>query len=359
MKNTLAETSMKGINYVIWSARPGGVELSIKHYIEHFSGSRAVKVFSLRPVENTLYDEEKISYHTGHNGNFSCYRAYYRYCRKNRDQIFHLLNVGPVVLFLTLLAGVKKPVYHIHGTIHWKSSLKKAYLKFFWLINSLFEVTYIAISRHSASIFHHQVLPVDPRVIYNGFEVEKFWKKRALRTQLRRMAYVGRLQTGKNIDMVIRLFEEIAADCPGLELHLAGDGPLRRPLEEQAGRSPYRDRIKFLGYLEDISAFYASVDLMVFLSAYESFGNVLAEALLTGLPILTSNIPVFKEIYGGEDDFVLGSPDHYDLVKRRFLEAVSDFPALAGKAMTAGDRIRDSFSYRTHLDNIGSLYAGR
>jgi len=344
------------VHYVVWKALPGGAELMVRHYLEEFSSRRVLHAFSLRPTPNVLYDGTKVSYHSGSQGQLGCYLAYFRYCRRNRKDLFHLMSVGPVILLLTLLAGVRRPLYHIHGTIYWKKPYQKWYLKPAWVLSSWFKVTFIANSRHSATIFRRDVLPLMPGVVYNGFLLEPFLSKRHLRNGLRRMGYAGRLQPGKNADLVIRLFEEIAGGLPELELHIAGDGALRPTLETQAGNSPFADRIHFHGWVEDIAGFFSSLDLFVFPSSYESFGNVLAEALLTGLPVLTSDIPVFEEIYRGEKDFQLGRPEDYPMVKERFVKAVSEYPQLAQKAFGLGDHLRNTLDIRKHLTEIENLY---
>ncbi|MCB9284864.1 MAG: glycosyltransferase [Lewinellaceae bacterium] len=349
----------ENVHYIVWAAQPGGAELSVNHYINGYGDRRELFAYSLRNLDNTLYDDTKIHFQKGGAGQWQCYLQYFRYCRQYRDEIFHLLSVGPIILLLTLLAGIRNPVYHIHGTIYWKKWYKKWYLKAAWTLSSLSKVTFIANSRHSASIFHRDVLPVNPQVIYNGLEIGPFEKNRSQRTALRRMGYAGRLQPGKNVHLVIRLFEEIAGYYPDLELHIAGDGALRPSLEAQAQAGPYADRIHFLGWVQDVASFYGSIDLFVFLSAYESFGNVLAEALLTGLPVLTSDIPAFEEIHQGEKAFLLGDPDDYPTLKERFLDAVAQYPALAKKAYHLSESIQDVFDVQNHLEAIETLYEKR
>lgn len=344
------------VHYVVWRSEAGGAELSVRHYIDRFSRSRTVHVFSLRASENEIYDGSKIQFDHGADSDWACYRKYFRYCRQHRSDVFHLMSTGPVILLLTLLAGVRKPLYHIHGTIYWKKPIKKLYLKTAWWLASWFKPVFVANSKHSAAIFRRDVLPVQPKIIYNGFDVRQFLEKRTQRNALRRMAYIGRLQPGKNTDLVLRLFLEVAGDHPELELHFAGDGALRPALEAQAQASPYNNRVFFHGWMEDVAAFYGSVDLFLFLSAYESFGNVLSEALLTGLPILTSNIPVFEEIHGGERAFTLGDPAGYRELKANFLKAIADYPYLARRAYVLSDRIKETFDIEHHLAEIEHIY---
>lgn len=344
------------VHYVVWRAYPGGAESFAAYYTNRFEEDRSIHLYSLRSCENYITDSPGIQFQSGADTNWACYRDYFFYCRKHRNHIFHLLSTGPITLLIALLAGVRHPVYHIHGTKYWKTFKEKIYLKTAWLISSLFKVTYIANSQYSAGIFHQDVLPIKAKVIYNGFVTDTYLENRFLRQELRRIAYIGRLHPGKNVELVLRLFGEIAAQLPWLELHIAGDGMLREQLESQAQNSPYRDRIIFHGWVEDVASFYKSIDLFLFLSAYESFGNVVLEALLTGLPVLTSNIPVFEEIHGGESAFLLGDPGNYETLKRNFINAVANFPELAQKAYNLSAQIAGKFDIERHLTEIEALY---
>jgi glycosyltransferase involved in cell wall biosynthesis len=170
------------------------------------------------------------------------------------------------------------------------------------------------------------------------------------------MAYIGRLDKDKNVDLAIRLFEEVAGHDHALELHIAGTSGIESQLRQQAAKSPYANRIKFHGWIKDISAFYASVDLFVFLSAHESFGNVIAEALLTGLPVLTSNVPVFREIYGEGQNFILGDPTDYETIRQNFLKSIADYPSLAQNAYQKAGRIIKLFDLENHLLQVERVY---
>lgn len=351
---------VKPVHYFLWQLGPGGMELSVKHYCDNFAGRRKLYAYSLRPVAVRIFDESKIEVKSGSIGKLLPYLLFFRYCFKHKKDIFHLQNGGPIILLLVLLAGVKDVVYHIHGTIYFRNERQKLYLKPAWrLARKLMQrtkVDFVANSQYSASIFKKEVFPVDATVIYNGLDVEHFAEKKWQRTQLRRIGFIGRLYTGKNVDLVIRLFETYARKCPDVELHIAGDGSLRRALEKQARKTGLANRIKFHGFVNDISSFYASIDLFLFLSAYESFGNVVAEAILTGLPTLTSNVPVFQEIFGNNNNFVLGDPHNFDAVKQQFLKVIEDFPGLASKTFDLSNTLEEKFSIAQHVSQIERIY---
>jgi glycosyltransferase involved in cell wall biosynthesis len=76
-------------------------------------------------------------------------------------------------------------------------------------------------------------------------------------------------------------------------LALCGDGPLRQELETRSKSSGLGGRVHFLGLLHDVRPMYAAIDAYLFLSHYESFGLVLAEAM-------AANVPIFGLGGGGE-----------------------------------------------------------
>lgn len=344
------------IHHIVWRFTMGGAELTVRHYAKAFGQEQELFAYSIRKPTHDIFDGLRITTAVGADSNWKCYWKYYQYCRKYKDHVFHFHNAGPIITFLTLLAGVKNPIYHIHGTIYWHSNFQKRYQKLFWNIVSRFRVNYLAVSRHAANIFTRDVMSEEPAILYNGINAGAYLAKSHRRVQLKRIGYAGRLYHGKNVDLVIRLFAEVAGTYPDLELHIAGDGPLRKALEAQAIETGFAERIKFHGFVQDMPSFYASLDAFIFLSAYESFGNVLAEALLTGAPVLTSDVPVFKEIYGEEENFVLGDFQDYATISANFQDRLRNYSSLAEKGYAMIETIQEQFSIEKHLTQIKKVY---
>jgi phosphatidylinositol alpha 1,6-mannosyltransferase len=103
--------------------------------------------------------------------------------------------------------------------------------------------------------------------------------------------YVGRLANEKRIDLLLEV-----ARTPGVALTIIGDGALRDELQYLfAGTGTH-----FMGYLygEDLASAYASADAFMFTGACETFGQVVQEAMASGLPSVVIN-------QGGAADLII------------------------------------------------------
>lgn len=97
--------------------------------------------------------------------------------------------------------------------------------------------------------------------------------------------YVGRLAPEKNLRMAVACFERIRGLHPQAKFVLVGDGPMRRQLTER-----HPDYI-FCGTRrgDDLARHYASGDLFLFPSKTDTFGNVVLEAMASGLGVVAFN----------------------------------------------------------------------
>ncbi len=99
------------------------------------------------------------------------------------------------------------------------------------------------------------------------------------------VTYVGRLAREKNLDLLLEAWERVTLRHPRARLALVGRGPLERDIRERAIPG-----VHLAGLLTgpDLSAAYASADIFAFPSVTETFGNVLLEAMASGLPSIVA-----------------------------------------------------------------------
>ncbi|GAE37086.1 glycosyltransferase family 4 protein [Halalkalibacter akibai] len=101
------------------------------------------------------------------------------------------------------------------------------------------------------------------------------------------LLYVGRIAPEKDIDIVLKTFQSLPESVnKDSHLIIVGDGPQFRSLAEQK-----LTNITWTGFMEGepLAEIYASSDVFVFPSPTETFGNVVLEALASGLPVIGAN----------------------------------------------------------------------
>ncbi|MFA5265037.1 MAG: glycosyltransferase family 1 protein [Opitutaceae bacterium] len=93
--------------------------------------------------------------------------------------------------------------------------------------------------------------------------------------------HVGRLAPEKNYPLLFRIYAAMRTANPRLRFVLAGEGPLQKSLQRE------HSECIFAGFFsrEEIGRYYASADIYVHASTTETFGNVLTEAMASGLAV--------------------------------------------------------------------------
>lgn len=117
------------------------------------------------------------------------------------------------------------------------------------------------------------------------------------------LACCGRLAAEKNLETLLAAFSRLTPSSP-VHLLLIGDGPLRAKLESAGD-----PRVIFTGYRrgEELARLYAAADLFVFPSLSDTFGNVLLEAMASGLPAVAFEVPGPRDVVlPGETGLLVG-----------------------------------------------------
>lgn len=105
-----------------------------------------------------------------------------------------------------------------------------------------------------------------------------------------RWLYLGNFVPGKRVDVVVRSFAAWAVDRPAATLTLVGRGVQQDALVELAASLGVAGQVRFPGPVapSDVPAVFAAADVLVHLSAVETFGLTVVEAAMTGLPVVVT-----------------------------------------------------------------------
>ena len=131
--------------------------------------------------------------------------------------------------------------------------------------------------------------PVDD-TFFKKIDDPNFKKKRNLKSKV--ILFVGRLDSNKGLDILIKSFKIVKQKFDGISLLVVGKDVNMLPKLEKLVLDLQLDDVIFTGSLsqEDLLKAYACADVFVIPSSYEAFGLTLIEAMAQGVPVVATNV---------------------------------------------------------------------
>lgn len=112
---------------------------------------------------------------------------------------------------------------------------------------------------------------------------------------------VGTLYPPKNYPRMLRSFLRLYRENNRVKLWILGDGVQRSMLENLATEYQIADSVRFWGYQKNPYPFIRQADVLVCSSNYEGFSTVIAEGLILGKPIVTTECSGMRELLGDSE----------------------------------------------------------
>lgn len=125
---------------------------------------------------------------------------------------------------------------------------------------------------------------------------------------------IGRLSEQKNHLLLINAFKKVHDDFPEYKLYIYGEGSLREALNKQI-KSLYLEKSVFLpGNVSDVHNMIKDAEIFVLSSNYEGLSNALLEAMMMGLPCISTNCAGSNEIIKhGKNGLLIPLESEYNL----------------------------------------------
>lgn len=344
------------ITKVLNDVRPGGIEVLVPRIIEQLT-DYAPQVFVLHStdvVEEDVFSSAGIPYAKGARRSISNYTLYLRYLLKHKPSAVHIYNCSPLTIILSSVAGIRHILYSIHGERFGRGKFKKLYAKVLWKVALICKPELIANSKYTAEAFWSRISPSPGiRVIYNPLHISVPELSYARKEDKFEVIYCGRLSESKNLYLWLDAAKAISGQKPNAIFRLYGEGMIKEDLTSYAEKLGIADKTEFMGHVRDIGKAYLSADLLLFLSKYESFGNVVVESIACGVPVLCSDIPSLKEIFADYPEFVVSLKDGLipDILSR-----LENYSLLKEKALQARDQFIEKFSLAEHVRQLREVY---
>lgn len=238
---------------------------------------------------------------------FSKWYGYSSFAKSRRKHLINVLNNGNydvvigVHVFLSFhLATIKgrtsaKLIGWMHNSYDAFFERDRGYVKslrnfFKYQMKKLFRI--IVLSNHDKHLYI-QKLGIHPQVIYNPLTIIPQGKSHGNKKFLA----IGRFSPlHKGFDILIKAFARFAEHDNEWTLDIVGDGPEKSYLESLIEEYRLHGKVSFFPFTKNVESFYKNASVYILSSRWEGLPLVLLEAMSYGLPIITSNLPITKEL---------------------------------------------------------------
>lgn len=208
-----------------------------------------------------------------------------------------------------IVATEHQPAYRLSGARRWVNRLIDAFVDRIITVSETDRAQQIQVTDRSAN----RIV-----AIHNGIDIQKFVPPSRQEMALRRQALgipgdalvigtLARLAPQKGITYLASALGRLPGNWVAL---IAGDGPLRRDLEQQTKQLGIDSRVRFLGFCAEPTHVLSTFDVFVLPSEWESFGLAPVEAMAMGKPVILSRVGGMSElVIDGESGIYVASGD--------------------------------------------------
>lgn len=179
--------------------------------------------------------------------------------------------------------------------------------------------------------------------LFNPKKKDKKYLQNITKNDFPNILFASRLVWEKNLQMLISLYELCEKQNKKVNFIVAGDGVARKEAEAKMPNA------HFLGMIahEELATVYASSDVYFFPSDTESFGNVIIEAMASGVPCVAANGGGPKSLIKDDVNGYLCPPNDTAYYLEKIENLLAD-EALSARIVQGGLAFTDTLSWE-HL----------
>lgn len=330
------------ICFLIPSVASGGIEIYLLRFLRFLKDASEITVIVRNSDKGELYHEYlETGVHLkflplGYVNPLKIWRHYHYYKQQKFDVICDFnANFAGIPMFLGSILNIPKRIsFYRQGTNHFQPGLIRNWVNRLmkWLVYRN-ATNILSNSQAALEFFFHDRSINDHRfeVLYNGFNFQDFEiveSKSEIRRELNIpvdsfvIGHVGRYDKAKNHEAILKVFQEIIREGLNCTLVLCGrDTEKLIPALKELG---LEDKAIILGYRNDVPFVLKGLDCFLFPSITEGQPNALIEAMISGIPIVSSNIPSIKECVPKQVEKFLSTPSDTESHVRAILNIVNN-----------------------------------
>ena len=320
----------KKVCFILSTLNPGGVENYLLRFLSYVNGRYDVTVLCAYEDQIDLLDEyvavgvavvfRKTGYY-----NLLNWVGLYQYFKENDfDAVCNFAgNFAGVSILIAKLSGIKKRITAYRRSSHGfkTTSIKLLYDYIVKQLVFMYSTNIISNSEYALKVFFLDKYKTDNRfrVIRNGIDSKKLIctddkatikAKYGIPVNSYVIGHVARYDPSKNHKTIFKVALEIFNKCDDAIFIFCGKETDCSEMRKMAAETDVK-RVYLLGTQSDVSSVYRMMDLFYFPSVTEGQPNALIEAMLCGLPVVSSSIEPIKEVIPETDHHTLIDP--YDV----------------------------------------------
>lgn len=291
---------MKKITFVIGGMTRGGAERVISILANEYAKNGwkvDIVMLLLNKIEYELNKNIQIIDMTSKSkrrllGIPSWFLKFRKYVKKSNPDVIVAFSVGINLTVLLSTFGMKKKIIiserndpSMDGRNKGVDIATKILYK---------KATKIIFQTKRASKYFSKALQANSIIIPNPISV----KEMAREEKKHKIVSVGRLAVQKNQKMLIEAFAEVQKKYPDYQLWIYGKGNLKEELEKNIENKNLKDNVFLPGSVSDIHARISDAEIFVLSSNYEGLSNALLEAMMMGIPCISTNC-------AGSDEYII------------------------------------------------------
>lgn len=305
-------------------------------FIEEYEAAEGVKVL-------TVNMEREISLQQDFKSLLACIKIIHQ----ERPDIVSAgtPKAGLVVTLAAMICGVPVRIYNVLGLrLETTKGLKWRILLMAEKIAAMSATHVLAVSPSLKSqlvtlgIAKEGKISIFGQGSYNGFSLESFRMNEEMECEVSRLkeiyglkenntviGYAGRITKDKGIEEMVDAFLTLHEKDPNLRLFIIGEFETGDPVKESTRKEIIEnDHIIFAGHQKNPAAYYFLMDVFLFLTKREGFGNVSLEAALAGVPVIAADVTGAKDtVLDGKTGYLV-NPNDPDEVAAKLERLLSD-----------------------------------
>lgn len=168
-----------------------------------------------------------------------------------------------------------------------------------------------------------------------------------------RLISVGRLVEQKGYDRLVRISNRLKNAGVSFELLILGEGKERNKLEQYIKENELENTVFLLGFQNNPYKFMRSSDLFVCSSRSEGFSTVVTEAVVLGLPVISTECAGISELFGNYNCGVIVSNDE-DALYDAIYDTLVNCYRLKNYAIASTERGKD-FSLKKNMTELEEI----